>query len=460
MDLPSHLSARRSFYPWQILLTGFLVISWLLLLLYNDHLALAILSLLSTLLTLVVCVYIGTLVTLSVSRRTHDDTITASALAILDNDVLPLYTVLVPLYKEARILPKLIKSLRALDFPTDRLDIVLLLEEDDDETLVAAEKCQLPAHFRTLIIPPGYPRTKPRACNVGLASARGQFLVIYDAEDRPDPNQLKKALLAFSLSDDQVICIQCRLNFYNPRQNILTRLFTMEFSFWFDLFLPGLSAIGAPIPLGGTSNHFRVSALRAVGGWDAFNVAEDCDLGIRLASAGYQTVMLDSTTWEEANSQIGNWIRQRSRWIKGYLQTYLVHMRNPSTLFRNLGWKSFLTFQLTVGGTPLVLLLSPLFWLLIIGYGIAQVGILGEWVPWYLLPPTYALGFVAFVFGNLVFLYCSLCGAVIHKDYDLVNYIFWIPMYLALQGFAAWKGCYQLLTKPHHWEKTTHGLDN
>ena len=457
IQLPPKLSARQSFCGWQIIAIAIMAMGWLLLFCYNSHLALVASSAISLLLTTSVSVYVAILVSLSLKETSLGYSMTPLNRAFPGDDDLPPYTVLVPLYKESKILPHLIQHLLALDYPKDKLDIILLLEQDDAETQTAIKKHTLPSHFSLLLIPPGYPRTKPRACNEGLVLARGQFLVIYDAEDRPEPDQLKKSVVAFSALEGRVACLQSKLNFYNSRQNTLTRLFTLEYSFWFKLFLPSLSAFGFPVPLGGTSNHFRVSVLRSLGGWDAFNVTEDCDLGIRLASNGYQTLILDSTTWEEANSRIGNWMRQRSRWIKGYLQTYLVHMRNPVALFRALGLKAFLGFHLTVGGTPIVLLLGPLSLLWILGYTSVQMGIGKQWFPSY-LALTHILGSTAFILCNLIFFYCSLCGALTYKNYDLVKYIVCTPIYLFFQGLAAWKGCYQLLVKPHHWEKTEHGL--
>jgi hypothetical protein len=186
--------------------------------------------------------------------------------------------------------------------------------------------------------------------------------VIYDAEDRPEPDQLLKAVAAFQKVSPQVVCLQAKLNYYNPRQNLLTRWFMIEYATWFGLFLPGLHAFRAPIPLGGTSNHFRTDVLRQIGGWDPFNVTEDCDLGIRIHKLGDRTQVLDTTTWEEANSKVGNWVRQRSRWVKGYLQTHFTHMRHPlGTLWRLRPWGMF-HFLNAVGGLSLMLLLNPIFW--------------------------------------------------------------------------------------------------
>ena len=246
----------------------------------------------------------------------------------------PRYTILCPLYREAEVVPQFVQAMQALDYPADKLQILFLTEEDDLETRKAIEAMLLPQHFNIVTVPAGQPRTKPRACNFGLLQATGDYVVIYDAEDIPDPLQLKKAVLTFANHDSDLACVQAKLNYYNATQNLLTRWFTVEYSLWFDLVLPGMQQMKLPLPLGGTSNHFRMGMLRRVGAWDPFNVTEDCDLGLRLAHSGLKTIVLDSTTYEEANSQVKNWIRQRSRWIKGYLLTYLVYMRQPLRYLR------------------------------------------------------------------------------------------------------------------------------
>lgn len=263
--------------------------------------------------------------------------ITEAELKKLDPAALPVYTILVPMYKEPEVAQKIARAVTELDYPLDKLDVKLLLEEDDPDTRRKVEEVldQLPPCVEVIVcpkVPKGQPKTKPRACNWGLDRARGEYLVIFDAEDRPEGDQLKKAIVAFNRlkakGKDHVVCLQAKLNYFNARQNGLTRFFTLEYTTWFDLFLPGLHALRIPIPLGGTSNHFKTQVLKDLGGWDPFNVTEDCDLGIRMARNGCRTEVLDSTTWEEANCRVGNWIRQRSRWIKGYLQTHLVHTRN------------------------------------------------------------------------------------------------------------------------------------
>ncbi len=254
----------------------------------------------------------------------------------LNEAELPIYTILVPMYKEPEVAQKIARTVTHLNYPIDKLDVKLLLEEDDPETRakIAEVIDSLPKCVEVIIcpkVPKGQPKTKPRACNWGLDQARGKYLVVFDAEDQPEADQLKKAVIVFRRLEAKrghVACLQAKLNYFNARQNALTRFFTLEYTNWFDLFLPGLHAVRTPIPLGGTSNHFKTDVLKQLGGWDPFNVTEDCDLGMRMARKKYATEVLDSTTWEEANSQVMNWIKQRSRWIKGYYQTHLVHTRD------------------------------------------------------------------------------------------------------------------------------------
>jgi len=449
--LPSQNSAKKVFSAWQIGFIIVIVIGYMIWFYWKGIYTLTSLLSFISLFTSIVYLYGILLVILGIvsSKGRLSDT-AKSTLSNNDDTGLPVYTILVPLYKEAVLFNQLVASLSALDYPYDKLDIIFLLEADDKETINAVKKQPLPSCFRLLIIPAGYPKTKPRACNVGLLYAYGEYVVVYDAEDRPESDQLKKVLSIFRQKNNSVFCVQCRLNYYNARQNTLTRLFTLEYSFWFDLLLIGLNILKAPIPLGGTSNHFQTEALRRFGGWDAYNVTEDCDLGMRLAIAGYQTVVIDSTTWEEANSQLQNWIRQRSRWVKGYLQTYLVHMRNPARLLKRLGLKNFLSFQLVVGGAPLVLLCTPFIWIMT---GIVYFRSITSTYDYFDVINTIPL-----ILYVAAFLFFGVCGAIVRHNYDLLNYALLLPGYYALQSYAAWKGVYQLFTKPHYWEKTEHGL--
>ncbi|EFF47459.1 conserved hypothetical protein [Xanthomonas citri pv. aurantifolii str. ICPB 10535] len=284
------------------------------------------------------------------SRHRIDIKVTEDEVAALRDDDLPVYTVLVPMYKEPEVLPILANALRKLDYPISKLDVKLVLEADDLDTIEAAKKLGLEAFFEIIRVPPSQPKTKPKACNYALHFARGELLTIYDAEDKPEPDQLKRVVAAFRKAEKDVVCIQARLNYYNADENWLTRMFTLEYTLWFDFYLPALEYLRIPIPLGGTSNHFRLDVLRQVRAWDPYNVTEDADLGVRLIQNGYRVNVVNSTTFEEANVSIPNWIRQRSRWLKGYMQTWLVHMRDPVHLYRSTGFKGFWGFQFFVGG--------------------------------------------------------------------------------------------------------------
>lgn len=393
------------------------------------------------------------LINLSLMKKREME-FTPQEIASLKDEALPLYTILVPLYRERETLKELAKSLDAIDYPKDKLDIQFLLEEDDKETISLCQSLPLPSCYRMVIVPHSFPKTKPKACNLGLSRARGKFLVVYDAEDRPEPDQLKKAVLGFGKTDNSVICLQAKLNFYNQRQNWLTRWFTTEYSMWFDLFLPGLVIIDAPIPLGGTSNHFKTESLRELGGWDPFNVTEDCDLGIRLHKKHYRTQMIDSTTWEEACSNLRVWIRQRSRWVKGYMQTYLVHMRHPLKLLFSSGGKTFVHFHLVIGGTFFSFLINPVYWILTLLWFFAKWNLVTLLFPL----PLFILGTLCLFIGNFVFVYAAALGSFKRGYFDLVKYALLTPLYWALMSIGAWKGFFQLLFNPYHWEKTTHGL--
>jgi cellulose synthase/poly-beta-1,6-N-acetylglucosamine synthase-like glycosyltransferase len=376
------------------------------------------------------------------------------ARAVPDAD-LPVYTVLVPAYREPEVIASLIARLSELEYPTRKLDIRLLLEEDDSETIAAALAARPGRQFTIVRIPDSKPKTKPKACNIGLSGARGALVTIYDAEDRPDPLQLRRAVVAFGRLSDRVACLQARLSYYNQDQNMLTRWFTIEYGMWFSNLLPGLVAQRGPLPLGGTSNHFRMDVLREVGGWDPFNVTEDADLGIRLARRGYETRVLDSLTLEEANSDVINWVKQRSRWYKGYLQTWLVHMRHPIALLNELGWRGFVGFNLFIGGTPALALLNPIFWAITaLWFLIHPALILLLFPPW-----LYYLGLAVLVVGNALHFYSWMLSARMIGSRSLVFASIAIPLYWMLMSLAVAKAAVQLVSAPSFWEKTVHGLD-
>ncbi len=380
--------------------------------------------------------------------------VTAEDLGLLDERELPVYTILVPVYREVRVFPILAKALERLDYPKPKLDVKILLEEDDLDTIEVARTARLPSYVHLLVVPSGGPKGKPKACNYGLIHAKGEFVVIFDAEDIPEPDQLKKAVVAFRKGDERLACVQAKLNYFNRDQNLLTRWFTTEYSMWFDLFLPGLDASHAPIPLGGTSNHFPTARLRELGAWDPYNVTEDADLGMRLYKKGWTTAVIDSTTYEEANSEVYNWIRQRSRWVKGYIQTYLVHMRDPIRLYRQIGFRGFVSFQFVVGGTFFGYLVNPLYWLLTVTWFLFHWGIVREIFP----APVFYLGSIGLYLGNFAFTYLNVAGCLRREYYDMVKYALLSPIYWAFMSVAAWKGTLQLFYKPSYWEKTEHGL--
>ena len=385
-------------------------------------------------------------------------TFTDDELRAVDATDLPDYTVLVPVYREGKVLPTLVERLSQLHYPAERMQILLLIEEDDDETRGALQTVTLSPSFEVILVPPSEPRTKPKACNHGMTIARGKFCVIYDAEDRPDPDQLLKAVAGFHRMPRWVVCIQAELQYWNPDTNWLTRCFAAEYAVNFTLWLRGLDRFRLPIPLGGTSNHFRTDALRELGAWDPHNVTEDADLGVRIFRRGWGVRMMDSVTEEEANSRVGNWIRQRSRWIKGFYQTWLVHMRSPVRLWRDLGTRDFWAFQMILGFSTITALLNPIFWGLTLYYLVDGPDRIAPLFP----PVTLALGLVAMLAGNLLMVFTFMIGCMQRGLYRGVRTMLTVPAYWCLMSMAAYKAFFQLLrpSKRHFWELTDHGLVN
>jgi len=356
-------------------------------------------------------------------------------------------------HREEAIVHQVMHHVASVDYPKDRLEILILIEENDDETWNAALAAKPPEFVQLVRIPAGLPQTKPRACNAGLVFARGEYTVIFDAEDKPDADQLKKVVLAFRKGPTEMICVQAALNYYNARENWLTRMFTLEYSYWYDYMLPGLARLGLPIPLGGTSNHFRTDRLRELGGWDAFNVTEDADLGIRASAMGYTIGLVNSTTMEEAVTKIPNWSRQRTRWIKGYMQTALVHSRHPMRLVRAVGLKKALAFALLIGGTPITFLayipsLSIyLYWIL------TRSQALDPYFPVWVVQ----IGLFNLLLGNGISIYLGMLAIFKRKQYGLILYSLTHPVYWLLHARASYKALWQLFTKPFLWGKTDHG---
>lgn len=366
---------------------------------------------------------------------------------------LPTITILCPLYREADSLEGLAAALSALDYPADRLDIKLIFEEDDAETLTQARRLGLDRVFECLAIPASEPRTKPKACNHALYLARGDLIVIYDAEDAPERDQLRKAAAAFAAGDDSLACVQARLNYYNAFENWLTSLFAVEYALWFDSFLPALERLKIPIPLGGTSNFFRTSTLIEIGGWDPFNVTEDADIGFRLARHGFRTEVLDSTTFEEACANIGAWLRQRSRWMKGHMQTWLVHMRRPNELRGVAGWRGVAANQLFIGGNFLSALINPFLWTVFFWQLLSGADAVAAFFP----GPLLALNLFALLAGNCFFIYLGVIAPLRRGLVELAPCALLAPVYWWLSSLAAYMALWQLATRPSYWEKTAHG---
>lgn len=379
----------------------------------------------------------------------------------LTDEDLPLYTILVPAYKESNVVEKVLDNLSRLNYPRSRLEVLLLLEEDDKETIEAAKAVHPPEYVRIVVVPEGSPQTKPRACNYGLTFSRGEFVVIFDAEDRPDPDELRRAVAMFRDAEfeqelhggETLACIQGALNYFNADYNVLTRMFAIEYAHWFDMMLPGMDAFHLPIPLGGTSNHFRTNALREVGAWDPYNVTEDADLGLRLDTAGYRTGVIDATTWEEATSQVPAWIRQRTRWIKGYMMTAAVNLRRPLQWIRHAKFRGIVTMFGLILGTPLAFLAYPLAIGLTIatyiGFGVSVLGI-----PHWLV----TAGWINMIGSNIAMIIVSGIAAARRYSWRIGVFAIFNPIYWFLHSIAAWRAAWQILRDPFKWEKTPHGL--
>jgi len=369
----------------------------------------------------------------------------------LSDKDLPVYSVLVPLYREATSVKGLVAALRKLNYPAEKLDIKVIVERDDHETIAALERQRLPSQFDVVVAPAAGPRTKPKALNAALPSVRGSFVVVYDAEDRPEPDQLRRALDAFMKADERLACVQASLTIDNSADNWLTAMFTAEYAGQFDVFLPALSLFGIPLPLGGSSNHFRTAALRSVSAWDPYNVTEDADLGLRLARFGFRSTAIPAITYEEAPPKLGPWLRQRTRWFKGWMQTWLVHIRTPGRLLRELGLWRFAAVQLTFGGSVLASLVHPLMLAWLLAAAVLPEPIFGSTPAVNLFTITIVAGYGASVLLGAVGLYRRSLTA--HAWVLLL-----VPLHWLLLAAASWRALYQLLNDPYRWEKTEHGL--
>ncbi len=389
---------------------------------------------------------------------------------------LPMYTVLVPLYKEGDILPHLVESMSMLLYNKQRLQVLLLIEEDDEQTQEALARLRathgLPKYFETIIVPepgPGEPRTKPRACNYAMQYVKGEYCVIYDAEDRPEPEQLLKAVAAFRYYghfDKLVQCLQARLTFVNPDSSWVSRMYAAEYYVHFNWVLPGMAKLGIVPPLGGTSNHFRTEVLRQLAFegtngdkvWDPHNVTEDADLGMVLARKGFKVVMLDSYTYEEATTRLRAAVNQRSRWIKGYMQTGIVGLRHPRASIQKMGVVNYIAFNLLMLGTPITQFLNPVFWVLTAWWFVAQPHFISQ----LFVGPTFYVGALLLFFGNPL-MWAQQIFAVPNLESKRgeggVKYMVMLPIWWAATSWSTVKAVYELLHpgKRSFWHKTEHG---
>jgi hypothetical protein len=366
---------------------------------------------------------------------------------------LPKVSILVPLFRETEIAHALIARLSRLTYPKCLLDVVLVLEEEDELTRETLAAIDLPDWVRPVIVPDGTPRTKPRAMNYALDFCEGDIIGIFDAEDAPEPDQITIVARRFQKAPPDVVCLQGILDYYNPRQNWLARCFTIEYATWFRVMMPGMARLGFAIPLGGTTLYFRRSVLEELGGWDAHNVTEDADLGFRLARHGYRTEMVNTVTEEEANCRPWAWIKQRSRWLKGYMTTYLVHMRRPRVLYKQLGAWKFWGFQAHFVSALSQFILAPFLW----SFWLVLFGV------WHPLEAIFAHQTLVAFCG--LFLVVEILNITMHtvavSGPRHRHLMLWVPsmyFYAPLGVVAAYKALYELVMKPFFWDKTTHGL--
>ncbi|MFD1508908.1 glycosyltransferase [Lacimonas salitolerans] len=366
---------------------------------------------------------------------------------------LPRVSVLVPLYRERHVATVLVERLSRLTYPKALLDVVLVLEETDALTREVLERSILPRWMRVIVVPDGQPRTKPRAMNYALDFCQGDIIGIWDAEDAPAPDQIDRVAARFATAPEDVVCLQGVLDYYNPRQTWIARCFTIEYATWFRVMLPGMAQLGFAIPLGGTTLFFRRDALERLGGWDAHNVTEDADLGFRLARHGYRTEMIATTTGEEANCHLWPWVKQRSRWLKGYMVTWMVHMRRPRLLQRQMGWWKFLGMQTHFITALSQFLLAPLlwsFWLIPLGFTHPLEQVLSR---------DLLLGMGKLFLAVEVLTMAAALYAVRGPGHR--HLIPWVPvlhLYFPLGCIAAYKALWELVATPFYWDKTEHGL--
>ena len=367
------------------------------------------------------------------------------------SDDLPKYCVLLPMRNEPiQVVEELIKNISKINYPKDKLDVVMLVDIDDDY-LEDIKKLDIPANFRVLSSEPTFPFTKPKVCNLGLITTDAEFVTVYDAEDAPEPDQLLKVLHKFK--DENVSCVQCRLHYNNEKPNWLAKFFNLEYLTWFSLTIVGLSKLqgkGAVIPLGGTSQHLKVKELIELGGWDAVNVTEDCDLGVRLSRLGKTTVISESYTNEIAVTKLKHFVPQRTRWQMGFMVTYINHCKDIKNLFKELGAYRFIHFFMSIFGNFINPVITPLLFFIwfksyFLGYSgetfleiLPRITLIGNF---FLIVLTHFIASIKFQKGK--FWYMSILQ----------------PFYYLIQVVTVYRAIYKLITAPYKWEKTEHSVE-
>lgn len=372
---------------------------------------------------------------------------------LAQDDTAPMISILVPLFREEHIAEHLLARLARLTYPRDRIEVVLITERGDKITQDAIARTELPPWMRVISVPKGSCQTKPRAMNYALDFTRGEIIGIYDAEDAPEPDQLLRVARRFAVAPPETACLQGVLDYYNTESNWLSRCFTIEYAAWFRVVMPGLQRLGLILPLGGTTLFVRRSVLEKVGAWDAHNVTEDADLGVRLARMGYRTEMVATATFEEANARLWPWIKQRSRWLKGYAVTYWVAMRRPRRLLREIGLRRVIGLNLQFAATLSTFLLAPIlwsFWLAMLGMPHPFMELIGRWGVYMLT------GF--FLLAELVTITLGAMGAQASGRPWLMKWAPLMHFYYPLAAFACYKAFYELAIRPFYWDKTAHGI--
>jgi glycosyltransferase XagB len=367
----------------------------------------------------------------------------------------PAYSVLVPLYREARVAGQIVGTLDALQYPRDRLEILFLVEADDPETAAALAAASPPPWSRIMVVPSGGPRTKPNALNHGLAEAGGELVTVFDAEDIPAPDQLARAADMFRKMPEEVVCLQARLVIDNAPDSWLSLMMMIEYAGLFDATKCGFAAMAMPVALGGTSNHFRADALRRLGGWDAWNVAEDAELGLRIARQGLLVADLPSVTQEEAPFGMAAWFAQRRRWLKGFMQTWIIHSRRPAASIRAMGWSNWIGGMMQVGGTVVGALLFPFFSAHVVWHA-ATGDLFDNSTAWTTLLNVTALWVASC--GIMSAIVPALIGLRRRRAWHLAPWLLTLPLYLLLISAAAWVALIDYLREPSRWLKTEHGF--